>query len=122
MPSIRVLRARLLTSENVGITVAIALSIFGAYAIQLRVSAGVAAFFGLIVLGVSTPTTLTSHDLLGTRFASAVVRTGAACTATFVIYVGLLIAVSGRDGSLLNAAVAFTLTALAVEAAARALD
>lgn len=122
MPSIRVLRARLLTSENVGITVAIALSIFGAYAIQLRVSAGVAAFFGLIVLGVSTPTTLTSHDLLGTRFASAVVRTGAACTATFVIYVGLLIVVSGRDGSLLNAAVAFTLTALAVEAAARALD
>mgnify|MGYP000288226831 FL=1 len=122
MPSIRVLRARLLTSENVGITVAITLSIVGAYAIQLRVSAGVAAFFGLIVLGVSTPTTLTSHDLLGTRFASAVVRTGAACTATFVIYVGLLIAVSGRDGSLLNAAVAFTLTALAVEAAARALD
>jgi hypothetical protein len=90
--------------------------------IQLRISAGVAAFFGLIVLGVSTPTTLTSHGLLGTRFASAVVRTGAACTATFVIYVGLLIAVSGRDGSLLDAAVAFTLTALAVEAAARMLD
>jgi hypothetical protein len=122
MPSIRDLRARFLTPEDVGTTVAIALSFVGAYAIQLRGSAGVAAFFGLIVLGVSTPTTLTSHDLLGTRFASAVVRTGAACTATFVIYVGLLIVVSGRDGSLLNAAVAFTLTALAVEAAAGILD
>lgn len=122
VPSIRDLRARLVTPENAGITVAIALSIVGAYAIQLRVSAGVAAFLGLIVLGVSTPTTLTSHGLLGTRFASAVVRTGAACTATFVIYVGLLIVVSGRDGSLIDAAVAFTLTALAVEAAARALD
>mgnify|MGYP000395092849 FL=1 len=122
VPSISGVRTRLLTPENVGITVAIVLSVVGAYVIQLRVSTGVAAFFGLIVLGVSTPTTLTSHGLLGTRFASAVVRTGAACTATFVIYVGLLIAVSGRDGSLLNAAVAFTLTALAVEAAARALD
>ncbi|WP_435186611.1 hypothetical protein [Halobellus sp. EA9] len=122
MPSIRDLRPRLLTPENVGITVAIVLSVAGAYAIQLRVSAGVAAFFGLIVLGVSTPTTLTSHSLLGTRVASAVVRTGAACTATFVIYVGSLIVFSGRDGSLLDAAVAFTLTALAVEAAARMLD
>jgi hypothetical protein len=122
VPSICGVRPRLLTPENVGITVAIVFSVAGAYVIQLRISAGVAAFFGLIVLGVSTPTTLTSHGLLGTRFASAVVRTGAACTATFVIYVGLLIAVSGRDGSLLDAAVAFTLTALAGEAAARMLD
>ncbi|WP_318566942.1 hypothetical protein [Salinigranum marinum] len=122
MPSIRDVQPRLLTPENVGITVAIVLSVAGAYVIQLRISAGVAAFFGLIVLGVSTPTTLTSHGLLGTRFASAVVRTGAACTATFVIYVGLLIVVSGRNGSLLDAAVAFTLTALAGEAAARMLD
>ena len=87
MPSIRDLRPRLLTPENVGITVAIVLSVVGAYAIQLRVSTSVAA-----------------------------------CTATFVIYVGSLIVVSGRDGSLLDAAVAFTLTALAVEAAARMLD
>jgi len=108
--------------ENVGITVAVALSVVGAYAIQLRVSADVAAFFGLIVLGVSTPTTLASHGLLGTRFASAVVRTGAACTATFVTYVGLLTVVSGWAGRLLGAAVAFTLTALAVEAVARILD
>jgi hypothetical protein len=122
VPSIRDLRDRLVTPENVGLTVAVALAVVGAYAIQLRVSAGVAAFFGLIVLGVSTPTTLTSHDLLGTRFASAVVRTGAACTATFVTYVGLLIVVSGPDESLLDAAVAFTLTALAVEAAARTLN
>jgi hypothetical protein len=122
VPSIRDLRTRLLTPENVGITVAIVLSVVGAYAIQLRISTGVAAFFGLIVLGVSTPTTLTSHGLLGTRFASAVVRTGTACTATFVIYVGLLLVVSGRDGSLLDAAVAFILTALAVEAVARILD
>ncbi|MEF8825231.1 MAG: hypothetical protein V5A27_02650 [Halapricum sp.] len=122
MPSIHDLRPRLLTPENVGITVAVALSVVGAYAIQLRVSAGVAAFFGLIVLGVSTPTTFTSHGLLGTRFASAVVRTGAACTATFVTYVGLLTVVSGWAGRLLGAAVAFTLTALAVEAVARALD
>jgi hypothetical protein len=122
VPSIRDVRTRLLTPENVGITVAIVLSVVGAYAIQLRVSAGVAAFFGLIVLGVSTPTTLTSHGLLGTRFASAAVRTGAACTATFVTYVGLLIVVSGSDGSFLDAAAAFTLTALAGEAAARMLD
>jgi hypothetical protein len=122
VPSIRDLRDRLVTPENVGLTVAVALAVVGAYAIQLRVSAGVAAFFGLIVLGVSTPTTLTSRDLLGTRFASAVVRTGAACTATFVTYVGVLIVVSGPDESLLDAAVAFTLTALAVEAAARTLD
>jgi hypothetical protein len=59
---------------------------------------------------------------LGTRLASAVVRTGAACTATVVIYVGLLIVVSGRDGGLLDTAVAFTLTALAGEAAARTVD
>jgi len=122
VPSIHDVRSRLITPENAGLTVAIVLSIVGAYVIQLRVSAGVAAFFGLIVLGVSTPTTLTSHDLLGTRFASAVVRTGAACTATFVTYVGLLVVVSGRDGSLLDAAVAFTLTALAVETVARTLD
>ena len=122
MPSIRDARPRLLTPENAGIIVAIVLSVAGAYVIQLRVSAGAAAFFGVIVLGVSTPTTLTSHGLLGTRFASAVVRTGAVYTATFVIYVGLLIVVSGRDGNLIDAAVAFTLTALAVEAAARALD
>ena len=122
VPSIRDVRHRLLTPEHVGIAVAIVLSVVGAYVIRLRVSTGVAAFFGLIVLGVSTPTTLTSHGLLGTRFASAVVRTGAACTATFVTYVGLLVIVSGRDGSLLDAAVAFTLTALAGEAAARTLD
>ena len=122
MPSIRDVRTRLVTPENVGITVAIALSVVGAYAIQLRVSAGVAAFFGLIVLGISTPTTLTSHSLLGTRFPSAIVRVSVACTATFVTYVGLLTVVSGWAGSLLGAAVAFTLTALAVEAAARTLD
>jgi hypothetical protein len=122
VPSIHDLRGRLVTPENVGLTVAVALAVVGAYAIQLRVSAGVAAFFGLIVLGVSTPTTLTSHDLLGRRVASAVVRTGAGCTATFVTYVGLLIVVSGPDESLLDAAVAFTLTALAVEAAARTLN
>ena len=122
MPSIRDVRTRLLTPENVGITVAVILSVVGAYAIQLRVSAGVAAFFGLIVLGVSTPTTLTSHGLSGTRFAAAVVRVSVACTATFVTYVGLLTVVSGWARSLLGAAVAFTLTALAAEAAARALD
>jgi hypothetical protein len=122
MPSIRDVRPRLLTPENAGLTIAIALSIVGAYVIQLRVSAGVAAFLGLVVLGVSTPTTLTSHDLLGTRFTAAVVRTGAACTATFGIYVGLLIVVSGRDGGVLGAAVAFALTALGVEAAARTLE
>jgi hypothetical protein len=122
VPSIRDLRVRLVTPENVGITVAIVLSVVGAYVIQLRVSAGVAGFFGLIALGVSTPTTLTSHDLLGTRFASAVVGVSVGCTATFVTYVGLLTVVSGWAGSLLDAAVAFTLTALAVEAAARALD
>ena len=121
VPSIRDVRHRLLTPEHVGIAVAIVLSVVGAYVIRLRVSTGVAAFFGLIALGVSTPTTLTSHDLLGTRFAAAVVRTGAACTATFVTYVGLLIVGSGSDGSPLGAAVAFTLTALAVEAAARTL-
>jgi hypothetical protein len=121
VPSIRDVRLRLLTPENVGITVAVVLSVVGAYAIQLRVSAGVAAFFGLIVLGVSTPTTLASHDLLGTRFAAAIVRTGAACAAAFVTYVGLLTVVP-RDGGLSGAAVAFTLTAFAVEAAARALD
>ncbi|RCU46597.1 hypothetical protein DU504_04320 [Haloplanus salinus] len=120
MPSIRDVRHRLLTPEHVAITVAVALSVVGAYVIRLRIGAGVAAFFGLIALGVSTPTTLTSHDLLGTRVA-AVVRTGAACTATFVTYVGLLIVGSGSDGSPLAAAVAFTLTALAVEAAARTL-
>ena len=122
MPSIHDVLPRLVTPENAGLTVAIALSIVGAYVIQFRVGAGVAAFFGLIVLGVSTPTTLTSHDLLGTRFASAVVRTGAACTAAFVTYVGLLILISGWDGSLLDAAVTFALTALAVEAVARTLD
>jgi hypothetical protein len=122
VPSIRDVRPRLLTPENVAITVAIILSIIGAYAIQLRVSAGVAAFFGLIVLGVSAPTTLASHGLSGTRFASAVVRVSVACTATFVTYVGLLTVVSGWAGRLLGAAVAFTLTALAVEATARALD
>jgi len=120
VPSIRDVRHRLLTPENVAITVAIVLSVVGAYVIRLRIGAGVAAFFGLIALGVSTPTTLTSHDLLGTRVA-AVVRTGAACTATFVTYLGLLIVGSGSDGSPLGAAVAFTLTALAVEAAARTL-
>ena len=122
MPSIRDVRPRLLTPENAGLTVAVALSIVGAYVIQLRVSAGVAAFLGLVILGVSTPTTLTSHDLLGTRFTAAVVRTGAACTATFVIYVGGLMLVSGRDGGFLGAAVAFALTALGVEAAARTLE
>jgi hypothetical protein len=119
--SIRDVRHRLLTPEHVAITVAVALSVVGAYVIRLRIGAGVAAFFGLIALGVSTPTTLTSHDLLGTRVAAAVVRTGAACTATFVTYLGLLIVGSGSDGSPLGAAVAFTLTALAVEAAARTL-
>jgi hypothetical protein len=58
MPSIHDVRSRLVTPENAGLTVAVALSIVGAYTIQLRVSEGVAAFFGLIVLGVSTPTTL----------------------------------------------------------------
>jgi len=122
VPSVHDLRSRLVTPENVGLTVAVAFSVVGAYAIQLRVSEGVAAFFGLIVLGVSTPTTLTSHSLLGTRFPSAIVRVSVACTATFVVYVGLLTVVSGRGGSLLGAAVAFTLTALVVEAAARTLD
>ncbi|ERH02824.1 MAG: hypothetical protein J07HN6_00869, partial [Halonotius sp. J07HN6] len=115
MPSIQALRARLVTPENVSLTVAVALSMVGAYTIQLRVSAGVAAFFGLIVLGVSTPTTLTARDLLETNLTSAVVRTGVACTATFVTYVGLLTVVPGRDVGLLGAAVAFTLTAVAVE-------
>jgi hypothetical protein len=122
VPSVRDLPARLVTPENAGLTVAVALSIVGAYVIQLRVSAGVAAFFGLVVLGVSTPTTLTSHGLLGTRVTSAMVRAGVACTATFVAYIGLLTVISGWSGRLLAAAVAFTLTTLAVEAVARVLD
>ncbi|RLM53505.1 hypothetical protein DVK02_13570 [Halobellus sp. Atlit-31R] len=122
MPSIHDVRSRLFTPENVGVTVAIVLSVVGAYAIQLRVSAGVAAFFGLVALGISAPTTLTSHSLLGTRFPAVIVRVSVACTATFVTYVGLLTVVSGWVGSLLAAAVAFTLTAFAVEAAARTLD
>ncbi|ESS08806.1 MAG: hypothetical protein A07HN63_01403 [uncultured archaeon A07HN63] len=122
MPSIQALRARLVTPENLSLTVAVALSMVGAYTIQLRVSAGVAAFFGLIVLGVSTPTTLTARDLLETDLTSAVVRTGVACTATFVTYVGLLTVIPGRDGGLLGAAVAFTLTAVAVEGVARAVE
>jgi hypothetical protein len=122
VPSIQALRARLVTPENLSLTVAVALSMIGAYTIQLRVSAGVAAFFGLIVLGVSTPTTLTARDLLETDLSSAVVRTGVACTATFVTYVGLLTVIPGRDGGLLGAAVAFTLTAVAVEGVARAVE
>ncbi|ERH02553.1 MAG: hypothetical protein J07HN6_00588 [Halonotius sp. J07HN6] len=122
MPSIQALRARLVTPENLSLTVAVALSMVGAYTIQLRVSAGVAAFFGLIVLGVSTPTTLTARDLLETDLTSAVIRTGVACTATFVTYVGLLTVIPGRDGGLLGAAVAFTLTAVAVEGVARAVE
>jgi hypothetical protein len=120
MFSIRDLPARLVTPENVGLTVAVVFSVCGAYAIRLRVGAGVAAFLGLIVLGVSTPTTLTSHDLLGTRFGRAVVRVSVACTLTFVTYVVLLIAVPGRDGTLTAPAVAFVLTALAAEGTGRA--
>jgi hypothetical protein len=122
MPSIQDLRARLVTPENGGLTVAVALSIVGAYAIPLRFSAGVGSFLGLIVLGVSTPTTLTAHGLLGTRITSAMVRAGVACTATFITYVGLLTVASRRNGGLLGAVVAFTLTALAVEAVVRLLD
>lgn len=122
MPSIQALRARLVKPENVSLTVAVALSMVGAYTIQLRISAGAAAFFGLIVLGVSTPTTLTARDLLETDLTSAVVRTGVACTATFVTYVGLLTVIPGRDEDLLGAAVAFTLTAVVVEGVARAVD
>jgi hypothetical protein len=120
VPSIRDLRARLVTPENAGLVVAVVLSVVGAYAVRLRVGDGVAAFFGLLVLGVSTPTTLTSHGLMGTRFAAAIVRTSVACTAAFVTYVGLLTVVPG-NGSLLGAAVAFTLTALAAEGGARVL-
>jgi hypothetical protein len=119
---VRDLRDRIVTPENIGLLTAVILSIVGAYAIQRRVSDGVAAFFGLIVLGVSTPRTLTSHDLLGTRLSTASVRVGVACTATFVSYVGLLIVTSGRDGGPLIAGVAFALTALGVEGVARLLD
>jgi hypothetical protein len=122
VPSIRDLRGRLVTPENAALTAAVVLSVVGAYAIQLRVGGDVAAFFGLIVLGVSTPTTLTSHGLLGTRFVSAVVRVSVACAATFVAYVGLLTALPAQGGTLRGAAVAFVLTALAAEAIARVLD
>ena len=118
----RDLRDRIVTLENVALSTAVILSIVGAYAIQLRVSNGVAAFFGLIVLGVSTPTALTSHDLLGTRLSTAIVRVSVACTATFVTYVGLLIITSGRGGGPLIAGVAFVLTTLGVEGVARLLD
>jgi hypothetical protein len=116
------LRDRVVTPENAGLAAAVTLSIVGGYAIRLRVGDGIAAFFGLVALGVSTPTTLTSHDLLGRRFATAIVRVSVACTATFVAYVGLLTVISGRDGSPLVAGVAFVLTTLAVEGVARALD
>jgi hypothetical protein len=119
---VRDFRERIVTPENVGLTTAVILSIVGAYAIRLSVSDGVAALFGLIVLGVSTPRTLTSHDLLGTRLSAAIVRVSVACTATFVTYVGLLIITSGRDGGILIASVAFALTALGVESVARLLD
>ena len=121
MPSGRDLRNRLVTPENAGLAVAVGLSVVGAYAIRLRVGAGVAAFLGLIVLGVSTPTTLASHDLSGTRLASAVVRAGVACVLTFLTYVGLVTLVAGRAGSLVAAVAAFLLTALAAEAVARGL-
>ena len=122
MPAGHDLRARLVTPENAGLAVAVAFSVVGAYAIQLRIAPGVAAYLGLIALGVSTPTTLTSHGLLGPRPAAAVVRTAVACVATFVTYVGLVALVVGGDGTLLGAAVAFGLTALAAEGVARALD
>ena len=118
----RDLRDRIVTPENIALTTAVILSVVGASAIQLRVSNDVAAFFGLIVLGVSTPTTLTSHDLLGTRLSTAIVRVSVACTATFVTYVGLLISTSGRGGEPLIAGGAFALTALGVEGVARLLD
>ncbi|MFB6176766.1 MAG: hypothetical protein ABEI99_06415 [Halobaculum sp.] len=118
----RDLRDRIATPENVGLTAAVTLSIVGAYAIRLRVSDGVAAFFGLVVLGVSTPTTLTSYDLLGARLSTAIVRVSVACTATFVTYIGLLSVISSRDGGLLIAGVAFALTALAGESVAQLLD
>jgi len=122
MPPVRDLRNRVVTPENVALTTAVVLSIVGTYAVQHRVSDDVAAFFGLIVLGVSTPTTLTSHDLLGSRPSTAIVRAGVACTATFVTYVGLLMISSGRGEGALIAGVAFALTALAVEGVARILD
>lgn len=117
----RDLRDRIVTPENVALTIAVILSVVGAYAIRRRVGDGVAAFFGLIVLGVSTPTTLTSHDLLSTRLPAAIVRVSVACTAAFVTYVGLLIITTGRDGGVLVAGIAFALTALAVEGVARLL-
>lgn len=120
MPSIHDLRSKLVTPENAGLSVAVVLSVVGAYAIRLRVG-DVAAFFGLIVLGVSTPTTLTSHGLLEERVAAAAAWVSVACTATFVVYGGLLGVVSGLSGDLVDAAVAFVLTTLTVEAAARAL-
>jgi hypothetical protein len=121
VPSGHDLRNRLVTPENAGLAVAVGLSVVGAYAIRLHVGAGVAAFLGLIVLGVSTPTTLASHDLSGTRLASAVVRAGVACLLTFLTYVGLVTLVAGRAGSLVAAVAAFLLTALAAEAVARGL-
>jgi hypothetical protein len=118
--SIHDLRSRLVTPENAGLAASILLSVVGAYAI--RPWAGdVAAFFGLIVLGVSTPTTLTTRDLLGERIVAAAVRASVACLVTAVAYVGLLTVVSGPSVALVDAAVAFVLTALAVEAGARAL-
>lgn len=115
------LRDRIATPENVGLAVAVVLSLIGAYIVQLRISEGAAAFLGLIVLGVSTPTTLTSHGLLGRRFVTAIARVGIAGIATFLAYTGLLIIVAGRNVGLLGATAAFVLTALVVEIAARIL-
>ena len=120
MPSINDLQTRLVTPENAGLTVAVPFSVVAAYAIQLRGS-DVVAFFGLIVLGVSTPTTLTSHDLLGERVTTAAARVSIGCAGTLIAYIGLLAIVSGLSGDFVDASVAFVLTALVVEGAARML-
>jgi hypothetical protein len=122
MPSTRRLRDRLVTPENVALVVAAGLAVVGASVVRLRADAAGAGYLGLVALGVSTPTTLTSHDLLGDRFGPAVARVCVACLLTWIAYGWSLTVVGGALDGLVGVAVAFVGTALLVEGVALAVD
>lgn len=118
----RTVRDRLFTPENVATGVAVVLAMLGAWGLQTQGESFAAGYFGLIALGVTVPTTLTSHDLLGDDLGAAVARTVLACLLTFAAYVGLLAVLldpGGVTDDLWRAGTAFLGTALLAEALGR---
>lgn len=120
MPSARArIRSYALAPSTVGTVVAVLLALVAGYATRTLFGADDVSYLGMLVVGLGTPTTLDSHDMLPDRPAAVVGRVVLACTLSLTAFFACYLVARASLTSLPAAAVAFVVTALASELVAR---